>query len=81
MTDKLKISKERFRELLDADTTEEVDRGSWRHGYTSIVKVEIDGVPYLTEIQMHPEDGMQLYADVWLTPAELVQVPTWRAKK
>jgi hypothetical protein len=70
------MTKEEFLDALDSGA-KEVSSAAWRHGRTVTYKLEKDGKPYLATVQLHHEDGIQLFGDVSLRPAKRVMVETW----
>lgn len=75
------ISEEEFFNLHDSGNAFLVEYGTWRHGHTATYKIVVDGEPFITTVNVHPEEGMMIYDDLDLYPAELVNVPMWRPKK
>ena len=77
----IKVSKDEFFELLD--DAEEIDQGKWRHGSTARFLIQRDGKHYAVWVQIHPEDGMQVFGDVTLTEVRAVEktVTVWEAVK
>jgi hypothetical protein len=69
----IKLTEEQFVDLLDEDGTEEVDHGHWRHGHSIRFVVPYNGKRYAAWVQVHHEEGMQLYGEVILTEVRQVE--------
>ncbi len=74
------VTKDQFLDMLEDDTTEEVSKSDWRHGYRQTYKVEHEGLPYLATIDVHHSEGFQIYGDVSLRPARRVLKETWETE-
>jgi hypothetical protein len=71
------LDREQLEELVDADGTEVVSTEPWRWGHNTTYKAMIDGVPYLFTIQVHSQDGWQVYGKTKAVRAKCVAKETW----
>ncbi len=61
------VSPDAVRELVwEADI---VSRGDWRHGQRITYHVVHEGADYLVTLDVHAEDGIQVYGPTTLRPA------------
>jgi hypothetical protein len=76
MTEPIKITKEKFLEIID----EPFEYDSWKWGHSCRFHVQIDGGDYVSQwIYCHYDDGMQLDDDdeVKLFPAVEIMIKSW----
>lgn len=64
-------------ELLDG--AEEIGSLPWRHGRRVVLVFEHDGRHWRTTVDVHPEEGWQLYGEIVCTEVRAVQktVTAW----
>ena len=75
------VSKAELEEMI-CDHGVEVSSAPWRHGRRVTYKVEKDGVPYLVTVDVHHEEGIQLYGPTEIREAVKVTktIETWEPK-
>ena len=76
---KVVVSRQEFLDTL-LWNSKEIGSEYWRHGRRVTFKVEKDGAPYIVTLDVHSDDGVQIYDDtVELTLAKPVikTVHTW----
>jgi hypothetical protein len=69
------LTKEQALELLD--DAKEIRSEPWRYGRTATFLVRINELPYLITIDIHHEEGWQIYDDVLARRAKEVTTTTW----
>lgn len=70
-------------EILDLEDQDQetVSCEPWRHGHRETIKVEVDGKPYVFTVNVHHEEGWEVYGPIALYPAVKVMKETWEAAK
>ena len=79
----IKLTKAQFLDLLDEDGADEIDHGRWRHGHSTRYVVPYEGKFYAAWVQIHSDDGMQIYGDITLDEVRQVEktITVWENVK
>ena len=65
MSETIKVSAEELSDLLD--DLEPVEKSNWRHGHRDTYVFEKDGKHWMVAINVHPEEGWELYDETTCT--------------
>lgn len=83
MADKIVLNESELRDALEDESTELLEKGSWRHGHSARYRIVRDGKSYAGWFRFHNDDGLQVFGDTEVHevfPKETVVV-VWEHQK